>query len=70
MFSGGEGKVGVVVDIRGWDNESGRSVANVTWEMGSTNVYRVGHKGKMDLKCVQDGSGGHYYKDHLAVLGQ
>nr|CAD7261111.1 unnamed protein product [Timema shepardi] len=67
---GGEGKTGRVIDIRGWDNESGRSVANVTWTSGSTNVYRLGHKGKVDLKYVQDAAGGYYYRDHLPVLGQ
>nr|CAD7409272.1 unnamed protein product [Timema poppensis] len=67
---GGEGKTGRVIDIRGWDNESGRSVANVTWTSGSTNVYRLGHKGKVDLKYVQDAAGGYYYRDHLPVLGE
>ncbi|XP_051915130.1 E3 ubiquitin-protein ligase MIB2 isoform X1 [Hippocampus zosterae] len=67
---GGEGKVGKVVDIRGWDTESGRSVASVTWTNGTTNVYRMGHKGKVDLKYVSDGQGGFYYKDHLPVLGE
>jgi E3 ubiquitin-protein ligase mind-bomb len=66
---GGEGKVGRVVDIRGWDSESGRSVANVIWSSGSTNVYRLGHKGKVDLKCVQASSAGSYYVNHLSVLG-
>lgn len=36
---------------------------------GTTNVYRVGHKGKVDLKYIQEGHGGFYYRDHLAVLG-
>lgn len=67
---GGEGKVGKVVDIRGWDTESGRSVASVTWSNGTTNVYRMGHKGKVDLKYVCDGQGGFYYKDHLPKLGK
>lgn len=67
---GGEGKVGKVVDIRGWDTESGRSVASVTWTNGTTNVYRMGHKGKVDLKYVSDGQGGFYYKDHLPKLGK
>lgn len=39
---GGEGKTGRVMEIRGWDNESCRSVANVSWASGSTNVYRLG----------------------------
>uniref|UniRef100_A0A673XP18 E3 ubiquitin-protein ligase MIB2 n=1 Tax=Salmo trutta TaxID=8032 RepID=A0A673XP18_SALTR len=67
---GGEGKVGKVVDIRGWDTESGRSVASVTWSNGTTNVYRLGHKGKVDLKYVSDVQGGFYYKDHLPKLGE
>lgn len=65
-----DNKTGRVIDIRGWDNESGRSVANVTWTSGSTNVYRLGHKGKVDLKYIQEASGGFYYRDHLPVLGE
>lgn len=67
--SGGEGKVGKVVDIRGWDTESGRSVASVTWSNGTTNVYRMGHKGKVDLKYISDVQGGFYFKEHLPNLG-
>lgn len=66
---GGEGKPGRVVDIRGWDVETGRSVASVTWADGTTNVYRVGHKGKVDLKCVGEAAGGFYYREHLPRLG-
>uniref|UniRef100_A0A3B3SRK2 E3 ubiquitin-protein ligase MIB2 n=1 Tax=Paramormyrops kingsleyae TaxID=1676925 RepID=A0A3B3SRK2_9TELE len=67
---GGEGKLGKVIDIRGWDTESGRSVASVTWSNGTTNVYRMGHKGKVDLKYVSDIAGGYYYRDHLPKLGE
>ncbi|XP_072378782.1 E3 ubiquitin-protein ligase MIB2 isoform X1 [Diabrotica undecimpunctata] len=67
---GGEGNVGVVLDIRGWDNESSRSVANVRWYSGSTNVYRIGHKGNCDIKFVEAASGGQYYPEHLPILGQ
>uniref|UniRef100_A0A670YWR6 E3 ubiquitin-protein ligase MIB2 n=1 Tax=Pseudonaja textilis TaxID=8673 RepID=A0A670YWR6_PSETE len=67
---GGDGKIGRVVDIRGWDVETGRSVASVTWADGTTNVYRVGHKGKVDLKCITEASGGFYYKEHLPKLGK
>nr|XP_035163232.1 E3 ubiquitin-protein ligase MIB2 isoform X11 [Callithrix jacchus] len=70
LSPGGEGKPGRVVDIRGWDVETGRSVASVTWADGTTNVYRVGHKGKVDLRCVGDAAGGFYYKDHLPRLGK
>lgn len=58
------------MEIRGWDNESCRSVANVSWGSGSTNVYRLGHKGNVDLKYVNPAPGGYYYKDHMPVLGQ
>lgn len=67
---GGENKTGRVMEIRGWDNESSRSVANVSWASGSTNVYRLGHKGNVDLKYVVPATGGYYYKDHMPVLGQ
>eukprot|EP00099_Drosophila_melanogaster_P007874 NP_001260554.1 mind bomb 2, isoform B [Drosophila melanogaster] len=67
---GGEGRTGRVMEIRGWDNESCRSVANVAWVTGSTNVYRLGHKGNVDLKYITATCGGHYYKDHMPVLGQ
>lgn len=64
------GKSGVVVEIRGWDNISCRSVANVQWGSGSTNVYRLGHKGNVDLKYIQAASGGFYYRDHMPILGK
>lgn len=64
------GKSGLVVEIRGWDNISCRSVANVSWASGSTNVYRLGHKGNVDLKYIQPASGGWYYRDHMPVLGK
>lgn len=58
------------MEIRGWDNISCRSVANVSWVSGSTNVYRLGHKGNVDLKYIQPASGGFYYRDHMPVLGK
>ena len=67
MVLGNQGKV---VEIRGWDHESGNSVADVIWSSGSKNVYRLGHKGKCDLKCVAPESGGLYYRNHLPILGQ
>ncbi len=70
LLKGGDGKTGLVLDIRGWDNESERSVANVTWSNGATNVYRMGHKGKVDLKYVTYAPGGNYYPSHLPVLGK
>lgn len=66
---GGEGSPGIVIDIRGWDGETGRSVANVAWCNGTSNVYRLGHKGKVDLKYLHQSAGGFYYRDHIPILG-
>lgn len=33
-------------------------------------MYRLGHKGKVDLKCTTVAEGGRYYRDHLPVLGE
>ncbi|KAG1675099.1 E3 ubiquitin-protein ligase MIB2 [Nymphon striatum] len=65
----GEGKIGKVIDIHGWGNESERSVAKVKWPSGFSNVYRCGHKGRIDLKYIQEGPGGYYYRDFLPILG-
>ncbi len=37
-----------------------------------TNIYRVGHRGKVDLECIPGGAAvyGHYFPDHLPVLGR
>ncbi|KAH1024185.1 E3 ubiquitin-protein ligase MIB2 [Dendroctonus ponderosae] len=67
---GGDGKIGKVVDIRGWDTESARSVAKVHWFSGKTNVYRLSHKGICDIQYIEPSSGGNYYPDHLPILGQ
>lgn len=67
---GGPQSIGLVLDVRGWETESFRSVACVRWKPTSTNVYRVGHKGKVDLSSVTDGLGYSYYKNHLPKLGQ
>ena len=64
--------MGRVTDIHGWDNESGRSVANVSWVTGVNNVYRMGHQGKVDLMLVSSGeaAGGACYTAHLPALGE
>lgn len=57
---------------RGWNNETESSVASVTWPGGSTtNVYRMGYRGKVDLKyVVPEKSPTYHYKEHLPVLGE
>lgn len=68
---GGPGEMGRVTEIRGWDGESSRSVASVLWSSsGVNNVYRLGHKGKVDLKCEQAATFGHIYIHHLPILGR
>ncbi|KAF6215433.1 hypothetical protein GE061_010186 [Apolygus lucorum] len=64
------GRSGRVLDIKCWENETWRSVVNVTWTTGSTNIYRVGHKGKVDLKCEEPASPGTYYPEHLPIVGK
>ena len=71
---GGIGKIGKVLEIHGWDSESERSVATVLWPSTNIqNVYRLGHKGKVDLKVPPGQPAavcGTYYPDHLPVLGR
>ncbi|ESN99896.1 hypothetical protein HELRODRAFT_93069, partial [Helobdella robusta] len=68
---GGPGSKGQVIEIQNWGSESSNSVAKVVWENNPTlsNVYRMGHKGKVDLKVRKPTSGGLYYKSHLPKLG-
>ena len=72
LLLGGEGQQGIVVTLEDCDRdcESRNSVVKVRWTSGSTNVYRLGHLGKVDLKCVQETSGGYYYPEHLPTLGE
>ena len=60
---------GKILDVQGWGQESGRSVANVSWPLtGITNVYRIGHKGKMDVRVAQGhpaATQGHYYPGQI-----
>ena len=48
-----------------------RSVGEVQWSNADNrNIYRLGHRGKVDLKCKEVGEGYDYYVDHLPVLGE
>lgn len=63
-----------VLGIEGWETDTARSVAKVQWSSNKESFqYRIGHKGKIDLKCVATGGdavGGQCYPDHLPVLGR
>jgi E3 ubiquitin-protein ligase mind-bomb len=62
---------GTVRDIEGWEADSERSVAKVFWpSMGHEQVYRLGHKGKVDLQLVPGhaADGDFCFVDHLPVI--
>ena len=68
---GGIGKHGKVIEVQDWDKTSVRSVASVSWPAtGITNVYRIGHKGKVDVHCITPSVGGMYYFLHLPIPGK
>ena len=49
---------------------SSRNLVRVQWPGGVANSYRLGLDGKVDLKCVEEGVGPFYYRDHLPLLGE
>ncbi|CAL1548126.1 unnamed protein product, partial [Lymnaea stagnalis] len=68
---GGEGKEGKVLSIGDWDpNTSMRSLVSVQWSVGTTENYRLGHLGKVDLMYSKSAIGGSYYKSHQPILGK
>lgn len=46
---GGPQEKGLVTDVKGWDNQTFHSVVSVTWVNSEGNVYRRGHKGKVNI---------------------
>ncbi|OWA50119.1 E3 ubiquitin-protein ligase MIB1 [Hypsibius exemplaris] len=67
---GGNGKRGKLTEMQDWSAGSPRSAAYVVWEHGGKNLYRVGFEGMSDIKCIQEGKGPTYYRDHLPLLGE
>ncbi|XP_053379617.1 E3 ubiquitin-protein ligase MIB2-like isoform X2 [Mercenaria mercenaria] len=65
---GGEDKYGEVIAIVNFSPDTDRDAAEVTWENGYTNVYRLGYKGRHDVVCIKPVNGGKFYKDHLPIL--
>ncbi|XP_053378625.1 E3 ubiquitin-protein ligase MIB2-like [Mercenaria mercenaria] len=65
---GGEDKFGQVIAIVNFSPDTDRDAAEVTWENGYTNVYRLGYKGRLDVVCIKPANGGKFYKDHLPIL--
>ena len=66
---GGKGLEGTVTKISGKEEGSWRSILDVTWANGTSNKYRLGVDGKIDLFCAKEATGGHFYRDHLPTLG-
>ncbi|CAL1535859.1 unnamed protein product [Lymnaea stagnalis] len=69
--AGGD-RLGEVIAITDRNEYSsfGRCEAVVVWRNGSSNTYRLGIEGKVDLKYVKPASGGTFYKHHLPVVGK
>lgn len=67
---GGNGKRGKLTELQDWSASSPRSAAYILWDHGGKNLYRVGFEGMCDIKCIQEGKGGSYYRDHLPLLGE
>ena len=67
---GGLGSQGWVKDVTNWNDQTGNSVACVIWSGQKENLYRLGHKGKVDVRCVTHSSGGTIFPSHLPVLGK
>jgi E3 ubiquitin-protein ligase mind-bomb len=65
------GEIGEVVRLCGKNNDdNSRGFVEVEWkESSQKTIHMVGHKGKVELKCVDPSSGGYYYHDHLPLLG-
>lgn len=65
------GNVGIVNDVVGSPSgDSWRSYVSVKWNKGSTNDYRRGHQGAVDIKFTVAADGEPYYVEHLPKLGE
>ncbi|KAH9406032.1 E3 ubiquitin-protein ligase mib1 [Tyrophagus putrescentiae] len=62
------GKKGRVEQIQEWNEQTGNSAALVIWSTGQTDLYRVGHRGMVDLKVVTVAKSHSVYRDHLPLL--
>ncbi|KAL8587293.1 hypothetical protein ACOMHN_045540 [Nucella lapillus] len=64
---GGQGLEG---EVEGHEDapEAPRGLVRVRWSDGSTQSYRLGVGGKVDVTCVEEEVGPFYYRDHLPLL--
>lgn len=67
---GGPGSEGEVEGFENVTQSSSRNLLRVHWSNGSTNSYRLGFEGHVDLVCTEEAVGVFYYRDHLPVAGK
>ncbi|XP_046559208.1 E3 ubiquitin-protein ligase MIB2-like [Haliotis rubra] len=69
LQDGGSGNKGTITEIHD-EPRAGttRSTVRVKWDVGPSNLYRVGHEGKVDVKYVEEAPGLFYYRDNMPVL--
>ncbi|XP_046342697.2 E3 ubiquitin-protein ligase MIB2-like isoform X1 [Haliotis rufescens] len=66
---GGSGSKGKLTEIPTEHNVTTiRNIARVKWDNGRSNIYRVGHEGKVDVKYTEEGVGPSYYRENMPVL--
>ena len=71
LLVGGDGKIGTVKAINNYGTLGHqRDAAHVTWPSKEGNKYKLGYRGKVDLRCVEEAPGMDFYKDHLFALGE
>jgi len=66
-FAGGVGSQGTVQKV-GDLNDSWKSALDIQWDSGSSNRYRLGYDGKVDVHAVAESSAGSIYAEHLPKL--
>lgn len=71
-MTGGDGKIGTVISVNDYGTcGHERDAITVTWPANKDgNRYRLGYRGKVDVRCVEESPGLDYYKDHLLTLGK
>ena len=69
LILGGTNGMGTVLDVENWDYCSFNCMVSVKWQNSSVNRYRMGYKGKVDLKYTAPKNDLFYYSTHLPKAG-
>ncbi|XP_071110074.1 E3 ubiquitin-protein ligase MIB2-like isoform X2 [Haliotis cracherodii] len=66
---GGSGKKGTITEMHD-EPKAGRTgtTVRVKWDVGPSNLYRLGYEGKVDIKYVEEAPWMYYFRDNLPVL--